>query len=277
MIKRILVPLDSSKYTESAIQYAIRVAKKQHASITGMTILDVTAIDEPVGFVPVGKVYYWAEKLEEAKITEVNNRLRSVEEKFAKLCSENNVSYKLEENKGVPSCWILKKAKFYNLVVMGMRTYFGLESRNKAGETIKKVLNHSVIPILTVPRIYTDIQDVVIAYDGSMSATRALQGFVHFASVQNFNIKLVNSTTDEKYAEFLRTNLKEFFASYEIENVEFIHTEENIINFIDEKFYEKNDLFVIGSNSKNAIKEFFIGSLANYLIDKNEKPIFLGL
>ena len=276
MIKRILVPLDSSKYTKNAIKYAIMVAKKHNASLTGMTILDVAAIEESVGSVPVGGIY-WAEKLEKAKTAEVSSRLNLVEEKFTKLCADNKVSYDLEESKGVPSDWILKKAKFYDLVVMGMRTYFELENPDKSGDTIKKVLNHSVIPILVVPENYVDIQNVLIAYDGSMQATRALHGFVRLARVLSFNVKLVNSTSDEEYAEFLRTNLKEFFKAYGINNVEFIHTEENIIDIMDSEFYRKNDLFVIGAHSKNAVKEFFIGSLTNYLINKNNKPIFLGL
>ncbi|GBD89533.1 universal stress protein family protein [bacterium BMS3Abin04] len=241
-----------------------------------MTILDITAIEESVGSVPLGGIY-WAEKLEEAKIGEVNNNLSLAEKKFTELCMNDNVNYNLEESKGIPSDWILKKAKFYDLVLMGMRTYFELENPDKAGDTIKKVLNHSVIPILVVPENYVDIQNVLIAYDGSMQATRALHGFVRLARVLNFNVKLVNSTSDKKYAEFLRTNLKEFFEAYGIKNVEFIHTEENIIDIIDDKFYRKNDLFVIGAHSKNAVKEFFIGSLTRYLIDKNDKPIFLGL
>jgi len=276
MIKRILVPLDSSHYTENAIKYAIMIAKKHNASITGMTVLDITAIEKSVGSVPLGGIY-WAEKLEEAKIAEVNNRLSLVEKKFAESCFGNNVNYNLEASKGIPSDWILKKAKFYDLVIMGMRTYFELENPDKAGDTIKKVLNHSVVPILIVPENYVNIQNVLVAYDGSMQATRALHGFIHLARVLNFNIKLLNSTPDKEYAEFLKTNLTEFFEAYGINNVEFIHTEKNIIDIIDAEFYRENDLFVIGAHSKNTVKEFFIGSLTNYLIDNYDKPIFLGL
>jgi len=276
MIKRILVPLDSSTYTKVAIKYAVLIAKKHDATITGMTILDVAEIESSMGSIPLGGIY-WAEKLEQSKIEKAKNNWKNIEEYFAKQCVENKVNYTLEEDKGVPSHWILKKAKFHDLVVMGIRTYYELDSPDKSGDTVKKILSHSEIPMLMVPDNYVEIKNVVIAFDGSMQATKAVHGFIHLARVLSFNIKLVNSTSDEEYAEFLRANLKKYFEAYGINNVEFIHTEKDIIDIMDSEFYRKNDLFVIGSHSKNAIKEFFIGSLTQYLIDKKDKPIFLGL
>ncbi len=276
MIKRILVPLDSSKYTESAIKYAIMIARKHKATITGMTIVDITAVNKGEVFVPVGKVY-WEGLLEEAQIKNLKAQLRGVENKFEQMCIAENVNFDLDESKGIPSEWILEKAKFFDLVIMGMRTYFEVDNENSSGSTVKKILNHSVTPMLIVPEKYGEIKNALIAYDGSLQATRALQGFVHLTGILNFSVKVIFSSSDKQYARFLRRNLKDFFELYDIENFEFIHTEENIVVAIDEKYYKQNDLFVLGAHSKNAIKEFFIGSLTKYLIRQNDKPIFLGL
>ncbi len=276
MIKRILVPLDSSDYTKVAIKYAILIAKKHNATITGMTILDISDIESSIGSIPLGGIY-WAKKLEQSKIEEAMKNWEKIEDYFAIQCAENKIKYSLEENKGVPSEWILKKAQFHDLVIMGLKTYYELDSSDKGGDTIKKILSHSEIPVLLVPENYVKIKNVLIAFDGSMQATKAVHSFIHLAQVLHFNIKVINSTSDEKYAAFLRTNLQKYFDAYGINNVEFINTETDIIEIMDSQFYSKNDLFVIGAHSKNAIKEFFIGSLTRYLIDKNEKPIFLGL
>ncbi len=276
MIKRILVTLDDSSYTDSAIQYAITIAKKHDATISGMTVLDILGIESSIGSVPVGSMY-WAMKLENQRVYELRQKLLGIEANFIEQCSMNNVKYTLEEDKGIPSSWILKKAKFHDLVVMGLRTFYEYNEKNKEGKTVKEVLTHSEVPVLLVPTNYSEIKNVLIAYDGSMQATKAVHGFIHLARVSEFNIDIVNSSDDEKEAEFIRKNILEYFEAYKVKNVRFVHTDKNILDVLDNNEYEKNDLFVIGAHSKNAIKEFFTGSVTNYLINKNKKPVFIGL
>ena len=48
MIKRILVPLDPSDYTKTAIQVGAQIAKRTDAELTGLVILDIESIEDSI-------------------------------------------------------------------------------------------------------------------------------------------------------------------------------------------------------------------------------------
>jgi nucleotide-binding universal stress UspA family protein len=54
MIKRILIPLDSSNYTDTAIEIGCDLAKRHGAELTGMVIMDIPGIKETISPVPLG-------------------------------------------------------------------------------------------------------------------------------------------------------------------------------------------------------------------------------
>ncbi len=66
MIRRILIPLDPSPYSESALQLACIIAKEYDAEVTGLVILDIPGIEDSIGPVPIGGIHL-AEKLEKEK------------------------------------------------------------------------------------------------------------------------------------------------------------------------------------------------------------------
>ena len=58
MVKSILIPLDPSPYTDSAIEIGCRMAKYHGAQLTGLVILDIPGIEKQIGPVPIGASYY---------------------------------------------------------------------------------------------------------------------------------------------------------------------------------------------------------------------------
>ena len=275
MIKRILLPLDKSNYTDIALEYASLIAKKHKAVVNGITILDIPAIEDSIGLVPIGN-QYWADKLEESKINKANTLISNLKKKFEDKLTKENVEYNFEKDQGIPSEWIIKKSGFYDLVIMGMNTYYHFNSKDKSGNTIKEVLNNSITPILLVTEKFFDIKNVLIAYDGSFQSTRAMQRFIHLSMLFDFNIKIINSSKNKIFANYQKENVESYFKAYDLQNIEFIHTEENIKDILNEKYLEWTDLIVLGAHSKNVIQDFFLGSLTSFLIDLNKKPLFIG-
>jgi len=275
MIKRIFVPLDNSIYTDIALEYAILIAKKHQAVVNGITILDIQEIEDSIGPVPIGN-QYWAEKLEESKINEANTLINNIKKKFEDKLKKENVTYNFEKDQGIPSKWIIKKSEFYDLVIMGMNTYFHFGTKDKPGNTIKEVLNNSITPVLLIPENFTNIKNVLITYDGSFQSTRAMQRFIHLSMLFDFNIRVINSSKDKTFFDYQKENVESYFKAYGLQNIEFIHTEENIKVILKEKYLEWADLIVLGAHSKNVIQDFLIGSLTSFLIDLNKKPLFIG-
>jgi len=275
MLKRILLLLDASSYSDAAIDYAIYIAKRQRATIFSLTIMDIPDIDAELSSTPVGG-FYWAEKLERKKLRDSEQKLEQIIIKFIKKLEDENIKFVMEKVQGIPSNKIIEYSQFYDIVVMGMRSFYHYESNNKEEQSLENILRHSITPIFAVPNNFQSIKNVLIAYDGSFAVSRAIQRFSHLASVQNFNIILLTSHSEEVKIKRLQKHAVDYLKSYGITNINCVITKEDIKEEIKNNYLDWSNLIVLGVHSKNIFKDFFVGSLTKKLIRINQKPLFIG-
>ena len=112
MIKRILVPLDPSPFSETAVELGCKIAKNNNAELTGLVVLDIPGIEKSVGPIPVGGIYY-AEQLEAAKQKEAQERISKLLDKFKKKCDREGIKHRVAEFQGSPSDGIIKESIFF--------------------------------------------------------------------------------------------------------------------------------------------------------------------
>jgi len=277
MVKRILLPLDPSKYSDAATDYAIQLALKTNAQIDGMVILDIPGIEKSVGAVAMGGLY-WADKLEKKRAEEAHERVKSLLGKFKARCSEKNVQANEAEYQGSPCDWIIKESIYYDMVVMGLRTHYNFETDKEAGNTLDKVLGNTITPILAVPDNYSSFENgnALIAFDGSLPAAKALQRFVHLAVNENINIRIINSSDKKEEGDIHLQQAKAYVKTYIDRDIETVWTPGNIIDVVNEDHLDWADLFVVGAHSKNGLFDFMVGSLTRNLIEHGKKPVFIG-
>jgi nucleotide-binding universal stress UspA family protein len=277
MVKRILLPLDSSAYSDAATEYAIQLAKRAKAQVDGMVILDIPGIEKSIGPVAMGALY-WADKLEKKKAEEAHEHVNALLAKFKKRCKDEGVTGNEAEYQGSPSELIVEQSIYYDIVVMGLRTYYKFGSEDEPGDTLDKVLGNTITPVLAVPDNYKSLEgaNVLISFDGSLPAARALQHFAYFASNVNFNIKIINSSDDKSAGDAILQHAKLYLKAYIGKDVETIWTPGKIINVVNEEYLDWADLFVVGAHSKSGFLDFIVGSLTKDLIEYGKKIVFIG-
>ncbi len=277
MIKRILLPLDPSPYSEAATDYAIQIAIETNAQIDGMVILDIPGIEKSVGAVAMGGLY-WADKLEKKRAEEAHERVNSLLKKFKARCNEKNVEANETKYQGSPGACIIKNSIYYDMIVMGLRTYYKFETDDEPGNTLDKVLGHTITPILAVPDKYSSIENgnALIAFNGSLPAAKALQGFVQLAIKENINIRIINSSDNKEEGDTYLQQAKAYVKTYIDCEIETIWTPGDIIDVVNKDHRDWADLFVVGAHSKSGILDFMVGSLTKNLIEYGKKPVFIG-
>src|SRR2546430_15366409 len=93
-------------------------------------------------------------------------------------CTQAGVAFKLLEDEGLPANRIVLEAQRYDLILLGRKTYFHFETVDEPDPTLFQVLKHSPRPVVTVPSApLREEGAVLVAYDGSLQASRALQAF----------------------------------------------------------------------------------------------------
>jgi nucleotide-binding universal stress UspA family protein len=275
MIKRILLPLDPSDYTKVATEYACKIAKDQGAVVNGMVIIDIPGIEKSIGPIPAGASEY-AKLIKSDRIQEMKERMEKLISDFRDKCEKEGIEYVKTEIEGSPSGQISNHAIFYDLVIMGLRTYYSFDAEEEGGDSLDEVLDQSITPVLAVPDKFEPVKNILIPFDGSFPAAKALQRFSHFAVSRNYRYRIVYSGDDKRLGEYYLDQAKAYLRTYGIDDVELVRTSESIIDTVLTKEKDWADMVVLGGHSKSFLKEFFVGSLTKKLIKDGSKPLFIG-
>lgn len=275
-VKRILVPLDSSHFSEAATQAACFVAQKHEATVAGVAVLDSPEIRSSI--IPaVGPYYPMMLDAVQQKIEHADQVLHESMDRFAKTCAEHGVEHRETEYEGIPAQKLLESSIFYDVVVTGLETHFHFETRGGEPESIESILNHTATPVLAVPEAgLAELNDVVIAFDGSFGASRALRDFMILAIPFQPNITVITAGLEAEKSDFLLSNAGRLLRSHGFSSVELVASKEDIGKAIPESLRKASDVIVAGIHSKHRIKDIFVGSFASDLIKSGDTALFLS-
>lgn len=280
MLKRILVPLDHSPFTDGAIELACNLAAQNEAELTGLVVIDIQGIQRSIGPVPLGASKY-AQKLERSRTDEADRHIRSLLASFHAKCKEAGVSHKETEIQGRPHDSIVHESIYYDATVMGLRTFFNFEDKNKAGVTLDKVLVYSIGPVIGAPGSPIEVDfaskmRVLIPFNGSIPSVRSLHRFAAVADPDLSEVTLVMSDPDEQKARYQLKQAGDYLESHGFRSVHTEWSNKDIISLIDKRYLEYADIVVVGAHSKISLVDFMVGSVAKHVIGAAMKPVIIG-
>ena len=281
MPRRILIPLGPSPYTNAAIDFGCYIADRNDDELTGLVILDIPGIKKSVGATGVGGIHY-ARQLEKAREAEARKRIDELMKRFKKKCEAAGVRYHEAIDQGSPLTRILHDSMYYDAIVTGLKTYFNYGARSGQGKSLVKVLGDSICPIIGVPRTFSaddlgrDELQVLIAFDGSPAAARALHGFANLARRTSNEVLLVMSHADKEAAVYELKKAERYLRAHEFENVRIERTAKDLRDAFERKYYDWADLIVVGAHAKMSFMDFKVGSLTTWVIEADRKPVLIG-
>src|SRR5690606_25571084 len=119
----------------------------------------------------------FAEHSAETVLQNERRRIEQILSQFALRCADAQTACREIEAEGAPVEQILHEAQRTDLVILGSETFFEYGSET-ADATAEDVLRHSPRPVVCVPKELPDCKNcIVVAYDGSLQAARALHAF----------------------------------------------------------------------------------------------------
>ena len=270
---KILLGLDGSNYAEAAKEYACEIAKAQDAIITGVAIIDLPGIKSSSGPVPLGGAHYEVQR-EEHLLEETQEKAKAILEQFAHTCEARNIKTELHADTGSPFSEIIEESKFHDFTVIGKKSYFGYTDHETFG-TLEKILKNGLTPVLAVPNSVRPIEKVLVAYDNSVPAAKVVHMFLLLSIWNTCDITLLHVSENTEAAEKLLDNLSNFFQGYGIKPN--LVTQGGIPDTVIKSYITENDidLLVMGAYGRKSVREFFVGSVTQHLIQETEIPLFL--
>ncbi len=278
MVRRILLPLDASPYTDAALDLGCHIAKATKAEIKGIAIMDIPGIKKSVGSIPVGGIYY-ADRLVEARIQDATAHVAGLLEKFNKKCELEGVPHRISEQQGSPSQVLFEKSVYFDLIIAGMRTFYQYGSDSDEGNGIDEIIGSTVTPILAVPKDFRVPEHrvrVLIAFNNSLPSARAMHRFAQLVHTAQFEVKIMMAGCEQKEAEYCLRRAAFFLQGHGFKDVTTEWTPMSPIDAMKEKYLEWAEAVVLGLHSKRGIIDFMVGSLSKFMLNDGSKVVLLG-
>lgn len=174
MLRRILLLLGETPAGSAARRYAFRLARADNSELMGIAGVDLAYIDAPmVG--GIGTAYRWQASQElKRQAKQTSARLRDA---YETECKANNVTFEWQNFEGDPVGALQSASERSDLIIMGHDTGFRGNIRERLPDTIEALCRMSPRPlIISGDEDHVDA-DILIAYDASPPAMRALQLF----------------------------------------------------------------------------------------------------
>ncbi|MEM1041011.1 MAG: universal stress protein [Bacteroidota bacterium] len=283
MLKRILVALDFDSDTSVATRYAIDIAQRSGAEVTGLALVDRKGAEDEATGAGLGAMYY-AEKLQHELSAEARAQAQDLIRAFAAELDRAGVRHGRDHvEEGVPFERIVEDMKYHDLLVGGHESHFFYPDRDKRTHAMNEVVEKGAAATLIVQPTHRPVRRVLVAYDRSVSAARAMQKFAQLDAfgAEHVEVEIVNVRADNDDAraesELMLGLATSYFEAHGFSSVAGTSlpgsTPKDLL--LDHADRTGADLIVAGSHAKAGLSKFLFGSTATGFIEEATLPLFL--
>ena len=275
MIKRILVGLSGSEYTDSAIQHAINVATRHQATITGVADLDLVRLGD-VGPVPIGGGAA-AHELREFRLQEATAKLEESVAKFKRACEQANVHGSVIRETGDPVEHLTSLWRYHDLTILGFRGIFDYGVLDDTSDELIDIIHNGVRPVLAVAPTPRPLRRIMIAYNGAAEAAKAMKQFMQLDLVQPELIAVVAVDEDRDRAGLVLKDAARYVEEHTRAAVQTAivpsgkHTD-GILEYADS---HGMDLIVLGATNRWRLVGLMMGDTAKGVLKRSQIPVFI--
>lgn len=273
--RRLLVALDGTRFSDAAAELGLRWSLDIGASLFGLAIVDEPAIQKPEAM-SIGASHY-AAKAHERRLRVASTTVDAILEAFERRCRDAGVVCESLHGQGTPLDVILEESHRFDLILMGSHTYFEFATRETEDHVLDEVLRHSPRPIVATPDRLPAGERIVIAYDGSDAAARALQAFqmLYEKPLGPVQVLSLRPTTEEAAA--LAARAVDFLSFHGIAStavpVAVRHRTDDVL--IEKACELRPRLVVMGGPSHSRLHDRLLGSTTRRMLDRCGVPLFL--
>jgi nucleotide-binding universal stress UspA family protein len=268
MIRSILLALAEAPNDASAKNYAFWLAKKKGSRVHALAVIDIAAFEVPVlgtpdGFMP--SVVPPPLKESQMLMNELKANANQHLEQVARQCGSRGIPCSIEVKTGVPGEVIGRSAVAHDIVLVSRKGYNRLSNAQETVDSlITPVVRNSVRPVLVAGidfREDGDIRNILVAYDGSSHAARALLVAAELAARPGVNCSLVTVAQSEAIGQEILAPAEAFLSHHDVIPTKQVVVSTKPADVICGRVASGNvDILIMGAYGHSPIREVLFGS-----------------
>lgn len=274
-MRSLAVALDETPASGSALDVAVALAGRFDAALTGLTVLDIDYLTAPQPM-PIGGAYYKF-KSDLARLEHANEQTVRLREQFLARCAASKVRCKVAMLEGAPSEEVRTAAVTHDAIMMGRDTEFHGEPSGGLAKTVARILKEQPRPLFVIPTAAKPPSRVLIAYDGSVAAARALQIFTLLGLARDCELHAVSTHPErgvaERHLQTARAYLQLY--GYDCDAHALTSSSDPAQVLIDHVSGVGADLLVMGAYGHRGWRETLLGSCTTRLLAQCPTSLFI--
>ena len=262
MFRSALVALKPDR-AGSVVPYAVELAKAHALKLRGLAVVDVVRLHTNEA-VPLGASLYKSDR--DAQHLEIARQLaKTVALQFEDACRSARVPFSVEVVDGDTAGALARAALCDDVLICG-HTPGGVASERSL---LQSILKHNARPTLVVPRDPAGGANVLLAYDGSFQAARALASLVNSGLLTNRSLQVITLHEEFATAATRSVSAMSFLSHHEIkaDSHAEILDREPAAHLMDAARRYDAGLIVMGAFGRNSVLEFVFGSTTQTMLE----------
>lgn len=281
MIQSILIPMDGSAAAYSALDNAAALARIAGAELRGFYVEDESEFMTGFGSVAPNSVLVGAgpsflspEVAKEivSKWEETRQQLRTA---FDRKLSDESLGGDFTVLRGVPAELIVEQAKTCDLTVLGRRGKHAEFAFSGPGVNVEALLLRTTRPVLVVPAGSKMSWRILIAYDGTPAAQRALDYGALFAKLQISQVDVLTVANKQEESAAPQHEAKRFLTPYKVDVTYVVRSGDPPRVIAQHAEAIGAGLIVMGAHGHSRLREIIFGCTTREVLETSKCPVLL--
>lgn len=277
-MKKIIAGFDGLKYRESTLKYALELARHSDSNVAGVFLEDHTY--HSYRFADVAdEEGAWSDKvLKEMNQMDQESRDQSVKH-FEESCQKADVEYMVHRDRNIALHELVHESIYSDLLIIENRESFNRYEESVPTVFMQELLMDVQCPVLVVPDFYSNIEKVVILYDGEPSSVYAVKMFSYLIpSLRNKKVEVLTVKNKKEPPIVPDKRMIREFMKMHYPQAEFIvvhgDPEAEIIKYL--QMQQDNIMVVLGAYRRSRVSRWFRPSMADALMADLKMPLFIA-
>lgn len=276
-MKKFIVAFDGLRFSESARDYAIRLARQSSAHLVGIFLDDFSRHSYKIYDLITDEGSYETKqkKLEQKDI----KARKEASVNFETACQQAGIQYTVHHDKSVAIQELLHESIYADLLIMDNGETLTAYKEKIPSEFVRDLLTQVQCPVLLVPHKFKPIKNLVFLFDGEPSSVFAIRMFSYtLASLKQepteiISVKNTNQTLHVPDNTLVKEFTKRHFPKAQYTVLKGV-PEIEIVNYL--KAQKSNSLVVLGAYQRGMVSRWFRASMADVLMRDLKLPVFVA-
>jgi hypothetical protein len=277
-MKKFIAAFDGLRFSTSARDYAIQLARQSSAHLVGVFLDDFSYNSFRIYDLMKEEGGYSEVKHRKLEEKDAATRKAAVE-KFESACRYAGIPYSVHHDRNIAIQELLHESIYCDLLIIDAGETLKHYREKVPTEFIRELLTHVQCPVLVTPRVFRPIDQMVLLFDGEPSAVHAIKMLSYtLASLKQYPAEVISVKTGKQSLHVPDNKLMKEFMKRHFPRATYTvlkgMAEDEILTALKAK--HGNTIIVLGAYRRGMVSRWFRESMADVLMREQRFPLFIA-